>query len=79
MAEPTGQEEAQQVTAPGLPLISHAPLGAAIKPQYVQDRNATERLLHTSMFHSFTRQLQTLGLSEFFLMNETEQNKPKKT
>lgn len=60
--------------APGSPLISHAPIGAAIKPQNVRDRNATERPLHTSTVHSFTRQLQTLGPSEFFL---NERNRAK--
>lgn len=52
-----------------------APIGAAIKPQYAQDRNATERLLHTSMIHSFTQQLQTLSPPEFFQneRNRTQQ------
>lgn len=48
LAEPSGQEETQLVTAHrGSPQISHAPVGAAIKPQDVQDRNATGKLPHT--------------------------------
>lgn len=67
MSEPNGQKEAQLVTAhPGSPLTSRAPVCAAIKPQYVQERNATGRLLHTSIIHSFTQQLQTLDPQEIF-------------
>lgn len=69
LAEPPGQEETQPVTAPHRPdnhWFSRAPTGAAIKPQCVQDRNATGRLRHTSMIHSFTQRLQTLGPPEFF-------------
>lgn len=54
-------------THPGSALISCAPAGAAIKPQYVQDRNATGRLQHTATIHSFTQRLQTVGPLELFL------------
>lgn len=80
LAEPPGQEETPPVTAPHRPdnhWFSHAPTGAAIKPQYVQDRNATGRL-HIYDSFLYTTIANTGSTRIFFKMKDMEQNKSKK-